>query len=187
MKRLIIIIAFLVPFALTAQIKTFSPTGTRISYTPAVNIINSTVETTLFSDVIEANSLVPGKYYQFRLDLALSTPALNLANITIRVKYGSQTVAIVNGAALSIGATTAVPVTITGVLVSRGINSQFLPVTVSQGMGSILTLGSTNSVARGLMTVDASVDQNFSVTAQFSGVGGNACSLITDWVLRYDY
>lgn len=187
MKRLLSLFTLLIPFVLTAQIKTFSPTGTRISSTPSVSIVNSTVETTLFADLIEANSLVPGKYYQFRIDLAISTPLVNLANLTIKVKYGSQTIAIINGAALSIGATTAVPVTITGVLVSRGMNSQFLPVTVSQGMGSILTLGSTNSVARGLMTVDASVDQTFSVTAQFSGTGGNACSLITDWVLRYDY
>lgn len=188
MKRLnLLILTLLLPLLTVAQVKTFSPSGTRISTTPSVTITNSTTETTLFSDIIQANSLVPGKYYPFRIDLALTTPLVNLANVTIRVKYGSQTLTVINGAGLTIGMTSAVPVTITGYIVSRGMNSQFIPIVVSQGMGSAIVLSNTNTIARGTMTVDSSVDQNFSITAQFGGVGANASILSVDWVLRSDF
>lgn len=187
MKKLFFILFILFPFVLFSQVRTFSPAGTRISTTPSITLTNSTAETTLFSDVIEANSLVPGKYYPFRIDLALTTPLINLSNLTIRVKYGSGTVAVINGAGLTIGMTSAVPVTVSGYLVSRGMNSQFLPIVVSQGMGTAITLNNTNSIARGTMAVDASSDQNFSITAQFSGVGATASILSVDWILRSDY
>jgi hypothetical protein len=186
MKKLLFILCFL-PVALSAQIKTFSPSGTRISYTPSVSIVNSTVETTLFSDVIAANSLVPGKYYPFRVDVAVNTPLVNLATLTFRVKYGGQTIAVINGAGLTIGLTQATPITIIGNLVSRGTSSQFLPITVNQAMGNAISLTTGNTSARGLFTVDSSVDQTFTITAQFGGVGGNACTLVADWVLRSDY
>ena len=184
-KLLIILIAF--PCIIFAQTKTFSPTGTRISFTPSASIVNSTTETTLFSDVITGNSLVQGKYYSFRVDVAITTPLVNLATLTIKVKYGGQTVAVINGAGLTIGLSQATPLTLTGVLVSRGTNNQFLPIMVNQAMGNAISLTTSNTVARGLLTVNSAIDQSFSITAQFGGVGGANCSLVTDWVLRGDY
>lgn len=186
MKKLILIL-LLFPLLVSAQIKTFSPSGSRISTTPAASITNSTVETTLYSEVIPANSLVAGKYFTFRLDAAITTPLINLANLTIRIKYGGQTVAVVNGAGLTIGLQTLSPVTIMGSLVARTNNTQFLPVTVNQPMGSVIALTTGTGNARGLMTVDATQAQTFSITAQFGGLGGGNCSLVTDWFLRSDF
>lgn len=186
MKKLILIL-LLLPFIVNAQVKTFSPSGSRVSFTPSVTINNSTVETTLFSETIPANSLVQGKYYPFRIDVAITTPLVNLATLTFRIKYGGQTVAVINGAGLTIGLTQSSPVTISGFLVSRGMNSQFLPITVNQSMGNVISLTTSNATARSTMTVDASVNQTFSITAQFGGIGGGNCTLVTDWVLRGDY
>lgn len=83
--------------------------------------------------------------------------------------------------------TQAAPITISGVLVSRGNSSQFLPVMINQTTGNTIALTTSNTTARGLMTVDATANQNFSITAQFGGIGGNACSLVTDWILRQDF
>lgn len=186
MKNLLIAFLF-IPFLSQGQFRTFTPTGTRTSLTPAVTITNSTVETTLYSEVIPANTLVQGKYYQFRIDIAVSTPVVNIANLTIRVKYGSQTVSIINGAALGIGMSNLTPITISGYLVSRGLNNQFVPITVSQSMGNTISLTTSNANARGLMTVNAAQDQTFAVTAQFGGVGGGNCTLVADWFLKNDF
>lgn len=175
-------------FALTAisQVKTVSPTGTRVSFTPGVSMSGIATETTLFSDVIRANNLLTGKYYPFRIDISITTPAINLASLTFRVKFGGQVVTIMSNTALVGGLTTA-PITISGYLVARTDNTQFIPVTVTQPAGNAVALTFSNSNFRGTTTVDATQDQTFSVTAQLGGAGLGATSLFVDWVFRGDF
>lgn len=186
MKQLLIAL-LLFPFLASSQVRTFTPTGQRTSVTPVVTITNSTTETTLFTSTIPANTLVPGKFYGFRIDVAVSTPLVNLATLTIKVKYGSQTLSVINGAGLTIGSTSLAPISITGQLVSRSMSSQYAPIMVNQSMGNVISLTTSNALARGLMTVDASQAQTFSVTAQFGGLGGATCQLVVDWVLISDF
>lgn len=166
--------------------KTFTPVGTRISDSPSVNVIGITTETTLFTDTIPANTLVGGKFYPFRIDLSLTTPAINLSTITFKVKYGSQTYTAITAAAM-VGALTNAPITIQGYLVGRTNSSQFITTTVSQPAGNAVTLNFTNSNMRGTLSVDANTSQTFAVTVQLGGIGAGATTLNTDWILRSDY
>jgi hypothetical protein len=169
-----------------AQIMTFSPTGTRISASPGVSIAGIATETVLFTDNIKSGSLVEGKYYGFRIDLAITTPLVNLSALTFKIKYGTQTFTMMAGTPL-IANLTLSPVTIQGYLVSRGPNNQFITGTIVQPSGSVINLSFTNSSMRGTMTIDSTVDQDFLITAQITGAGVGSTSVIVDWVLRTDF
>lgn len=186
MKHLTLALFLLFSLTASSQIKTVSPTGTRISFTPGVSMSGIGSETILFSDVIRANNLLVGKYYPFRIDLSITTPAVNLASLTFRIKYGGQVMTIMNNSTL-VGGLTLAPITISGYLVARTNGTQFIPVTVTQPAGSAVSVSFSNSNFRGNMTVDATLDQTFSVTAQVGGVGLGATSIFVDWVYRGEF
>lgn len=165
---------------------TFSPTGARISASPGASIAGIATETTLFSDNIKSNSLVEGKYYGFRIDLAITTPALNLSNFTFRIKYGTQVFTLAAAVPL-LSSLTLSPITIQGYIVSRGPANQFITATIAQSSGSVLNLSFTNSAMRGTMTVDSTLDQDFSITGQIGGTGFGSTIVVIDWVLRPDF
>lgn len=184
MKQLFTLLLLMISFSAVSQVKTSSPTGKRLS-DPNQIVLSSTTETTLIADSIQANNLVLGKYYPFRIELAITTGLLNASTLTIKIKYGSGTVTVMNGITLSSSLTDA-PITISGYIVARGTNAQFVPVVVSQSGASALSLTPTNSSVRGTMAVDATVKQAFSITATLGGVIGSTI-LKKDWGIIFDF
>jgi len=185
MKNLLLSFALLLALHGSAQVRTFSPTGTRMSDPNPISVIGSTALTTLYTDSISANNLSLGKYYSFRIDLAATTPLVNVGTITITLKYGTGTLVVANGAVL-VGSLNNAPIIITGTIVSRGLNSQYVTMNISQPNGTVINLPLSSSAMRGIMSVDASVTQNVTVTLQLGGTV-TGTTITRDFAVRYDF
>ena len=169
----------------TAQVKTFSPTGTRMSDPTPLSVIGVTTLTPFYTDSIKANNLTLGKYYQFRIDLAITTPLVNIGTLTLTLKYGTGTLIVTNASVL-VGSLTSAPVIITGTIVGRGTNSQYVTMNISQPQGNAINLTSGTSLMQGTMAVDATVSQLVTVTAQLGGTVGGT-TITRNWALKQDF
>jgi len=184
-KPILILLLTCICFLANSQIRTFSPTGTRMSDPAPVTINGTATLTTLFTDSISGNNLTIGKYYTFRIDLALTTPLINIGTLTLTLKYGTGTLVVASSSAL-VGSLTNSPVIITGTIVSRGTNSQYVTMNVSQPQGNAISLTPSNSAMQGTMSVDATTTQTVLVTAQLGGTTSG--TIITrNWAIKYDF
>lgn len=137
--------------------------GLSLIDTPDVTVNNSTSEITVFSTVIPAKRMSTNKAMNFKLICNITTALSLVPNLTIRIKFGSSTLNVMNASVLSVGLSN-VPITITGMVVNKDSSSaQFIYGETQQN-----NVAARNASAD--WTVDTSTNQTFSVTAQFGGL-----------------
>jgi len=182
MKKLIIflIVVKLLPVhaGITAHGQTITqrlltPTGSVVSFGPNVTLANNTgTETSLLGavkDTIQANTLVPYRPYRFELNCILTTPALSLPNLTLRIKMGANTIAMVNATTVSAGQTNA-GVRIRGTVLATSLTTQVALTEIIQPNGNVIPLTNTNAIFYTTLTTDMTVPQALDITAQWGGL-----------------
>lgn len=200
MKKLILfaIIVKLLPLHLgiyskgqTITTPLLTPTGSVKTFSPNITLANNTgAETSLLGaikDTIQANTLVPYRPYRFEMACVLTTPALSLPNLTLRVKVGGNTIAMVSATTVSAGQTNA-GIRIRGILLSTGLTTQIALTEIIQPNGNVIPLTNSNTNFYTALTTDMTVPQALDVTAQWGGlvVLGTA-SIKSVWYYRPDF
>jgi hypothetical protein len=133
----------------------------------ANSVLNTASETTLFTTTIPAGKMGDTKSLEFCIRCDLTTGALP-PSITVRIKLGSATLAIMSGVSLT-GSLTGKPFLITGSIDNTTNATQEVFGVVQQQAGNILGLGTTGiDMASAQWTVDTTTAQTLTVTAQFS-------------------
>jgi len=174
MKKILLLLFF--PICLHAQTVTqrlLTPTGAVVSFAPNVTLANNTgTETSLMGavkDTIQANTLVPFRPYRFELNCILTTPALSLPTLTLRVKMGSNTIAMVNATTISAGQTNA-GVRIRGTIIATSMTTQIALTEIIQPNGNVIPLTNSNANFYTSLTTDMTVPQTLDITAQWGGL-----------------
>lgn len=131
-----------------------------------VTVNNTTVETTLFSQVIRGKAFGTVKRMEFRLVCTITT-LLTAPTLTLKVKYGNSSFTLVTTAGLSLSMTGR-PFIIDGEIVAKNsANAQSVNIIITQdSLGVITGLTGANAASTD-WTEDSTVDATFSVTAQF--------------------
>lgn len=143
----------------------------------AINEISSTVlnatsttETALFSDTIPAGKLGTFKLLNFSFIAHLSTPALSLPSLTLKLKFGSTAATTIVNSLLAASISDK-PILISGTIANLGVtNSQYIFINVTNYSNTAIfgALGSSFVVSDGTWVVDTTVDQVLSITGQFT-------------------
>lgn len=174
MKKLLLLLLF--PICLHAQTVTqrlLTPVGAVVSFGPNVTLLNNTgTETSLIGavkDTIQANTLVPYRPYRFELNCILTTPALSLPTLTLKVKLGSNVIAMVTATTVSAGQTNA-GVRIRGTLLATSTGTQVALTEIIQPNGNVIPLTNSNSNFYTQLTTDMTVPQTLDITAQWGGL-----------------
>jgi len=149
--------------------------GFSLTETGGNTLTNSTVETSLFSYVIPAGKMGTSKILKFEIICHITTPALSIPSLTIKIKLGAAVLTIVSTATLG-AAIADKPIKIEGTIANlSATNAQFVyaQLTSASGSGLIFSLLSASTVVTdAAWTVDTTLDQTFAVTGQFGGLSG---------------
>lgn len=183
--KYILTFIFLIGIA-QAQNRALNASGRTKSLAPAVSVSGTTSETVLLSDTIKGKTLSTYKSVKFKIYCSI-TSLLTPPSVTVRVKYGANSVSIVNGLSINVSQTNK-PFVIEGVLVNRGVtNSQYIYGTVQQHatLGP-LALTSPIYQASGTISTDSETDQLFSITSQFGASIGTTTLQIDYWEIIID-
>lgn len=174
MKKLLIFLLF--PLCVHAQTVTqrlLTPVGAVVSFGPNITLANNTgTETSLIGavkDTIQANTLVPYRPYRFELNCILTTPALSLPTLTLKVKLGTNVIAMVSATTVSAGQTNA-GVRIRGTLLATSMGTQVALTEIIQPNGNVIPLTNSNSNFYTQLTTDMTVPQTVDITAQWGGL-----------------
>lgn len=183
MKNIFIILFCLISVASFGQSSQLpSPMGTIISISPGTTITQASPATQFYTEVIRANSLMPNRYYRIRMSFQLTTPLISIPGISITFQLGSQTFNLMSNSALVGGVTNGLFV-IEANLIATGTSTQRIEAIVTQPNGSLITLGSGVTPV-GSFTANSAIDNNFSITIQFTGLNLGTASLNNYWILR---
>lgn len=186
MKKLYILLLIL-PILSKAQI-TLNPTGATRTMIPGITLINnSTAETSLLTvpDTIKANTLT-GKPYKFMLLCKITTPAVSIPTLTIRIKFGSQVLNLFNGISL-LGSQTTQPFIVEGYIFPITNSTQLVWARINQTPGTALTLNSTNTSLTSDWTASLTSQNLFNITAQWGGFTLGNAVLQSNVFYRYDF
>lgn len=140
------------------QNRALNATGRTKSLAPAISVSGTTAETVLLSDTIKASTLSTYKSIRFKAYCSL-TSLLTPPSVTVRVRYGANSVSIVSGLSVNTAQTNR-PFVVEGVLVNRGVtNNQYIYGTVMQHatLGP-LALTSPIYQSSGIISTDSTVD-----------------------------
>lgn len=139
-------------------------TGTKVDINTAESTLTgSTTETTLFTIVIPAGTLLTDN--AIRYSLSGNTALGGLGNATFRVKYGGTTIAT-----LVAGSADSGDYNLTGVIIADGATN------AQKGTSQLFINSNTDElVDKDVSAVDSTVDQNLVITAQL----GNSGSTLT--------
>jgi hypothetical protein len=181
MKKILYLLLFLptICFAqggyLTSPLLT--PTGAYISFPPNVTVSSASItETSLIGavkDTIKANTLIPNRPYRFELYAIVTTPAISLPTLSLKVKLGGNTVAMISATSVAGGLTNA-GIRIRGIIVATSVNTQLVLTEILQPNGGILAVGNSNANFYSSLTTDMTVPQVLDITAQWGGLTGVA-------------
>lgn len=154
-----------------------TPTGAVVSFNPNITISSATTtETSLLGaikDTIKANTLVPNRPYRFEMYCVATTPAVSLPSLTLKVKLGSNVVAIVNSTSV-LGGLTNAGIRIRGVILATSATTQTVLTEIVQPNGGVVNISNTNSTFYTTMTTDMTQNQILDVTSQWGGLTGVA-------------
>ena len=150
-----------------------TPVGSVKSFSPNITLLNNTGdETSLLGsvkDTIKPNTLVPYRPYRFEMACIVTTPALSLPNLALKVRLGSNIVAMVNATGVTAGLTNA-GIRIRGTILATGISTQVVLTDIIQPNGTILNLTNANGTFYSSLTTDMTQPQALDITAQWSGL-----------------
>jgi hypothetical protein len=181
MKKLIylLLVCPMLSFAQGGQLgfPLLTPTGAVVSFNPNVNYTSASfTETSLIGavkDTIKAGTLVPNRPYRFELYCVVTTPAISLPTLALKVKLGGNVVAMVNSTSV-LGGLTNAGLRIRGVILATSTTTQTVLTEVIQPNGGIISLGNSNANFYTTMTTDMTQNQILDITAQWGGLTGTA-------------
>lgn len=190
MKKLLLFL-LLIPFLGLSQtvVYTLTPTGKGTSITSLTALTNTgTTETNLISggDVILANTLVTNRNYHFRLLCRITTPALSIPTITVKVKLGASSISLTTNAGISAGLTNQ-PFTIEGDILADGVNTQIIHAWITQNVTSVFSLNTGNTAMVTNWAEDMTTDKTFNISVTWGGITVGTTSLTPLWFRRSDF
>lgn len=151
-----------------AKIQRETSRGFSVGEYSASTLTNSSSETTLFSQNIVAGRMGTNKELVF----GLLPPS-----ITVKIKFGSATLTVLNGQSLATSLASAKPFIIEGMVCNNSVSTQFIYAKISQASNTLpLLLSASSGMDSADWTIDTSSDQTFSITAQFA-TANNAATL----------
>lgn len=148
--------------------------GASYTATGTTPLTNSTTETILFTQTIAAGDMGLSKILSFKMVCILSTPLLSIPLLTLKIKYGSNTMTLASSIGLAVSLTSK-PFIIEFEMQNQDVTTtQFAYGFIQQPSATLPMLLSTNdSMQAGNWTTDSASDQIFSVTAQFSALSSS--------------
>lgn len=180
MKKLLFLILFpSFAFAQGGQLgfPLLTPTGAVVSFNPNVTISSSTtIETSLLGavkDTIKANTLIPNRPYRFEMYCVVTTPALSLPSLQLKVKLGSNVVAMLNSTSV-LGGLTNAGIRIRGVILATSTTTQTVLTEIVQPNGGVVNISNSNATFYTTLTTDMTQNQILDVTSQWGGLTGVA-------------
>lgn len=135
--------------------------------------VSSSTETSIASATIQASSMGENKALEFSLRGRLTTPLLAAPNGTLRLKFGSTTLVVLNQLALTLNLS-AQRWAISGRITNTATNAQDVGVEC-RGLPAGFT---ANSAA---WAVDTTADRLLDLTWEFGALNLGASSLVSDW------
>lgn len=144
-----------------------------VNFNAAGSVISNTnAETDLFRYNIGGNMLPIDGALVLRLVGVVSTPLVSIPTLTIRAKYGANSITIFGGAlVLAAGLSSASFVLETRLWMQGASNSELLIVMLTESITLAGSLGTSNSrQTQGTFATDSTAAQDFAITAQFSGL-----------------
>lgn len=154
-----------------------TPTGAVKSFQPNITVtssLTSNPETSLLGavkDTIRANTLIPNRPYRFEMYCIANIPTLALLpSLTLKVKLGTSTVAMVNSSGLLGSNLTNAGLRIRGLILATSTSTQISLTEVVQPNGNIIPLNNTNSTFYSTMSANMASNQVLDITAQWGGV-----------------
>lgn len=152
-----------------AQVKQETGRGFTSGGVIAGTVNNTAVETILFQQTIPARAMGLNKILRFTHLGFLTTPALLVPNITLKIYLGASVVTVVSASTMT-ASQTAKPFLVEAMIANNSSTAAqigFARVTETAATLLILSAGgvSMNSIN---WTLDTTVDQLFKVTVQFS-------------------
>jgi hypothetical protein len=137
-------------------------------------LTNSTTETVLFAANIPAGKMGTSKILKFEFSLHLTSPALSVPTITLKLKLGATFAITLANAALLSASLSNKPILIKGKIANmNSTSSQYVQVEImnnSAGTNILSSLGSSFVVTDATAAVDTTVDQTLALTAQFGAL-----------------
>ena len=146
-------------------------------------ITNSTTETSLFSTTVKGGQMSTNKIAELQLVFHVTTPAISIPTLVLKVKLGTAVTTIATG---TLGSSiTDKPFILTASIANQNAtNVQYMYAKLdnsSLGINLFSALGAGSTVADATWAVDTAVDQVLSVTAQFGGLSATT-SIVTKLV-----
>lgn len=167
-----------------------TPVGAVKSFAPNITIPNSnSTETSLLGvvkDTIRANTLIPFRPYRFEMACIVTTPAVSLPTLSIKVKLGSTTVAMISATSV-LGGLTNAGIRIRGIILSTGMSSQIVLTEIIQPNGGVITVGNSNATFYSETAVNMSSNQTLDITGQWGGVFLGTASIKSVYYYRPDF
>ena len=192
MKIITITLLFIssLTFGQTINNKQLTPVGAIKSFTPNVTVANSNAnEYSLLGsikDTIQANTLIPYRPYRFELYCIVTTPAISLPTLGIKVTLGGNTIATLAPTIVGGGLTNA-GLRIRGFIVSTGISSQMVLTEILQPNGLVVSLGNTNGTFYKEITANMANNQVLDVVVAWGGVTLGTASIKSVYYYRPDF
>jgi len=146
------------------------------------NTISNTInKSPLFTTVIPGGKMGSNKILKLELTCQLTTPALSIPSLALRLEFGSASVVLATG--LISANLTDRPLLIEAKIANQGNSNQYVTVKVLNNSGLLIFAGLSSSflITDTSWTVDTTVDQTLAVTAQFGGLS-TTTSIITKLV-----
>lgn len=166
-----------------------TPTGAVVSFNPNVTVSSAaTTETSLLGavkDTIKANTLVPNRPYRFEMYCVVTTPTLSLPSLAIKVKLGSNVVAMLTSTSV-LGGLTNAGIRIRGVIVATSTTTQTVLTEIVQPNGGVVNITNSNATFYTTMTTDMTQNQVLDITSQWGGLTGVA-TIKSVFYLRPDF
>lgn len=190
MKKILLLL--LLPIITEAQTITnplLTPVGAVKSFSPNITLTNTvTAETSLLGavkDTIRANTLIPYRPYRFEMACIVTTPAISLPSLALKIYFGGQVVAMVNSTSV-LGGLTNAGIRIRGIILSTSMTSQIVLTEIIQPNGGVITISNSNAAFYTALTVNTASNQVLDITAQWGGLSGTA-TIKSVWFYRPDF
>ncbi len=183
MKHLLFALLFLPSLLLAQGSRIATPMGGVISISPGTTITQASPATNFYTEVIPAGTFIPTRWYHLKMAFMLTTPTLGIPGVSATFQFGSQTFNLMSNSSLIGGITNGI-FQIDYYMIATGTNSQRCYAIISQPNGTLITLSTATATPVGSFTVDSTVDNNLSVTLQFTGVSLGTSSLNNFWTFR---
>ena len=178
MKKLIYIFLICPLLCHGQYIKQASATGSKIIRYPNLTITNTLANVGIEKsalptpDTIYAATMAVGSRYAFSAQINITTPALSMGNLTIKIKSGPALASVLNlttGISLTAGVTN-VPVYIEGEMEITSNTTQIINARVRQMNGTVLNVNTGNMVPQADWSLNMANQNLFDVTLTFTGV-----------------